>query len=59
MLTKEEIEKLAKAKYPEKWEHYYGEYQWNDGWHDENETARNAFKEGLYTALTLGNKYGN
>ena len=38
MLTKEEIEKIAKQKYPEKWKHMD-----DDGWADENEAKRYAF----------------
>ena len=40
MLTKEEIEKIAKQKYPEKWESHYPKHIADDGWTDENEEKR-------------------
>ena len=36
MLTKEEIEKIAKQKYPEKWESHYPTHMADNGWTDEN-----------------------
>lgn len=57
MLTKEEIEKIAKQKYPEKWESHYLEDMDDYGWADENETKRTAFIEGVMLGLSVGKKY--
>ena len=57
MLTKEEIEKIAKQKYPEKWESHYPKHMADDGWTDENEAERYAFIEGVMFGLSVGKKY--
>lgn len=57
ILSKEEIEKLALAKYPEENEFDYERSKYMDGWYDKNERVREAFKEGLFTGMTIGNKY--
>ena len=54
MLTKEEIEKIAKQKYPEKWESHYLEDMADDVWTDENEAKRFAFIEGVMLGLSVG-----
>lgn len=57
MLTKEEIEKIAKQKYPEKWESHYPKHMADDGWTDENEAERCAFIEGVILGLSVGKRY--
>lgn len=57
MLTKEEIEKIAKQKYPEKWESHYLKHMADYGWADENEAKRTAFIEGVMLGLSVGKKY--
>ena len=57
MLTKEEIEKIAKQKYPEKWESHYPKHIADDGWTDENEAKRYAFIEGIMFGLSVGKRY--
>ena len=56
MLTKEEIEKIAKQKYPEKWESHYLEDMADDVWTDENEAKRFAFIEGVMLGLSVGKR---
>ena len=56
MLTKEEIEKIAKQKYPEKWESHYQTHMGDDGWTDENEAKRFAFIEGVMFGLSVGKR---
>ena len=56
MLTKEEIEKIAKQKYPEKWESHYPTHMADDGWTDENEEKRRAFIEGVMLGLSVGKR---
>lgn len=50
-LTKQEIEEIAKALYPENWESHYPTNMYDDGWTDLNEDARRAFIKGM--------EYGN
>lgn len=57
MLTKEEIENIAKQKYPEKWESHYPKHMADDGWTDENEVERCAFIEGVMLGLSVGKRY--
>ena len=57
MLTKEEIEKIAKQKYPEKRESHYLEDIADDVWTDENEAKRCAFIEGVMFGLSIGKRY--
>lgn len=57
MLTKEEIEKIAKQKYPEKWESHYPTHMADDGWTDENAEKRRAFIEGVMLGLSVGRRY--
>ena len=54
MLTKEEIEKIAKQKYPESWKSHYPKHMADDGWTDENEAKRSAFIEGVMLGLSVG-----
>lgn len=53
MLTKEEIEKLAYAKYPVERSKYA------DGWYDKAERLRTTFIEGIFVGLSVGNKFVN
>ena len=53
MLTKDEIEKIAKQKYPEKWESRYPTHMAEDGWTDENAGKRRAFIEGVMFGLSV------
>ena len=57
MLTKEEIEKIAKQKYPEKWESQYQTHMADASWTDENEAKRCAFIEGVMLGLSVGKRY--
>ena len=57
MLTKEEIEKIAKQKYPEKWESHYPTHMGDDGWTDENVGKRHTFIEGVILGLSVGERY--
>lgn len=57
MLTKEEIEKIAKQKYPEKRESNYQTHMAAGGWTDENEAKRCAFIEGVMFDLSVGKRY--
>ena len=57
MLTKEEIEKIAKQKYPEKWESHCQKHMADDSWTDENEAKRCAFIEGVMLGLSVGKRY--
>ena len=56
MLTKEEIEKIAKQKYPEKRESHYQTHMADDSWTDENEEKRRAFIEGVMLGLSVGKR---
>lgn len=57
MLTKEEIDKIAKQKYPEKWETNYLTYMLCDSWIDKNAEKGCAFIEGLMLGLSVGKRY--
>ena len=57
MLTKEEIEKIAKQKYPEKWELNYPTHMTDNVYTDENEAKRSTFIEGVMFGLSVGKKY--
>ena len=57
MLTKEEIEQIAKQKYPDKWESHYPTHMADDGWTDENEEKRRAFIAGVMFGLSVGRRY--
>ena len=54
MLTKEEIDKIAKQKYPEKWETNYLTYMLCDSWIDKNAEKRCEFIEGVMLGLSVG-----
>ena len=50
-------DKIAKQKYPEKWESHDLEDIADDVWTDENEAKRFAFIEGIMLGLSVGKRY--